>query len=81
MLRTALSRTIKLSIIFSLKLLLFLVKIEKPSKHGEKLQHERCSWITVSLLLLIFTIFPMNCKKLKCSQIRTLKWRWSFHNR
>ena len=44
LLRTSLSRAItRLSIIFNLKLLLALVKIEKSSKDGEK-----CSWIDVS---------------------------------
>ena len=58
LLRIDLSRAIRtLSIIFSLKSLLSLVKIEKSSKDGEYLQHKRCSWIAISFLLSIFTFF------------------------
>ena len=70
LLRTGLSRVIsRFSIIFSLKSLLSLVKIEKSSKDGEQLQHKRRSWIAVSLLLSVFTIFPVRYEIPKCSQI------------
>ena len=76
LLRTTLLLAIsRLSIIFSLKSLLSLVKIEKPSKDGEQLQLKRYSWIAVSLLLSIFNFFPVRCEMPKCSKIRTLKWR------
>ena len=39
------------------------------------MQHKRCYWMAVSLLLSIFTFFPVRCEMLKYSQIRTLKWR------
>ena len=74
LLRAGLSHAIKrLSIIFSLKSLPCLVKIEKSSKDGEYLQHKRCSWITVSLFS-IFSFFPVRCEMPKFSQIRNLKW-------
>ena len=61
--RTGLLRAIsRLSIIFSLKSLLSLVKIEKFSKDGEYLQHKRCSWIAVILLLSFFTFFQSDVK-------------------
>ena len=63
-----------LSIIFRLKSLLSLVKIEKSSKDGESLEHKRCSWIAVTLILSISTFFPVRCEVPKCSQIWTLKW-------
>ena len=60
LLRIGLSRAIcKLSIIFSLKSLLSPVKMEKSSKDGKQLQHKRYSWIAVSLLLSVFTFFPV----------------------
>ena len=63
----------RLSIISNLKPLLYVVKIEKSSNDGEYLQYKSCSWIAVSLLFSIFTIFPVRYDMPKCSQVCTLK--------
>ena len=38
--------------------------MEKSSKVREWLQYKSCPWITVSLLMSIFTFFPVRCEML-----------------
>ena len=41
------------------------LEIEKSSKHEEKLQHWRCSWIAVSLFFSFFTFLSVRCEMLR----------------
>ena len=76
LLKTGLPRAVsRLSIVFSLNSYYSLVKTEKSSKDRKQTKHKMCPWISISLLLSIFTCFPVRYEMSKYSHIWTLKWR------